>query len=211
MSNINMDGDMARRCYKIIEDNKDDLMTMSPGQFAKKYNINYRVVCHYIKVHKVPCLRYGRLTNAQSESTTIEVIKLLKQGDLSYRQIGEKVGLSKQRVGIIAKDYNLNNSRSKYDRNVQQIKELPNLKYMNARQISETLHISYAIVLKILKEENIEHAHWQQKVLSDEKFEEMLQDLRDGNISRNQIAKKYGVSINWVRKMYRTLIEPEMD
>ena len=204
-----MDGNMARRCYAIIEDNLEDLTKMSTAQYAKKYNINYKVLCYYLKTHDVPHLRYGHINGSQTGDSTLQIVELLKEGTLSYGQIAAKFGITRQRVGAIADKHSLN--KTQYERRVEMIKALPNVEKMNAAQIAKELNLSYNTVSKILREEEISHAHWQRSVLPPDVYDAMLQDLREKKLSRNKIAEKYNVSINWLRKVYRTEIEPELN
>lgn len=194
MSKIDFNGPTAKKYYMEILKHEKELQEMPAIKFAEKYNINYKVLLHFLKTFDIPYF---------SRTNTLEVVKLLKQGNLSYQEIANLRGITRQRVSTIAKEHNIKSSTAitKKQKYSEILKKSPEVRNMNAREISEKFDISYSMTLDILKSENIPFGKWQYQVLSNRRYQNLLKDLASGNFTYKRLSGKYKVSITWIVKV----------
>jgi len=93
----------------------------------------------------------------------VELIKnLCENGQLTYRELSEKTGDSEQILRITIAEYNLEHllkkSRKNGVRTVENAEKVKNLSHLTREEIAEKLGLSYANVVAICREYNIDVA-----------------------------------------------------
>lgn len=146
---------------------------------------------------------------------TVEELRIIQEGidvNDSYRMIAEKVGCSEKTVKVIVEDYNLDissyNPRKAHGRrriknlNSDEVEEVKRLLKdgVSLKKIGEMYAISHPTLIRILKENGIEHGHYKRRsekkfTLTDMQKEKVKQSLESGAKIKD-LAEKYQVSRN---------------
>ena len=197
MSRINYDEQMSMKCKECILEHKNELKQMAACQFAEKYDLNYHAVLYWLNALNIKYAKYGNPNGKRISSETEGIVELLKKGTMSYQQIADLKGVSRQRVGAIAKSFNLS-PKTKREIYLERLLADDNLCNMSVAEISKKHDIPYNAALKILSEENLPYAKWNRSVLSEEDYQNLLSDLKSREYSYRKLADKYKVSLNWV-------------
>lgn len=197
MSRINYDKQMSMKCKECILEHKKELKTMAACQFAEKYNLNYHAVLYWLKELNIKYAKYGNSNGKRISEETMDIIELLKKGTMTYQQIADIKGITRQRVGAIAKSFGLTN-KSKKETYLERLQSDDNLCNMSVAEISKKHDIPYNTALKLLSANNMAYAKWNRPVLSEEDHKQLLEDLKSRKYSYRILAEKYKVSLNWV-------------
>ena len=197
MSKINYEEQMSMQCKECILANQEELKTMSASQFARQYNLNYHAVLYWLDKLNIKHAKYGNLNGKRVGKSTNTIIALLKKGTMTYQQIADKNGVSRQYVGAVAKEYGIPH-KSKREIYLERLRSDKNLCNMNAREISKKHDIPYNTVLDLLSSEGLSYARWNRPLLSDKDYNRLLSDLESQKYSYQKLADKYKVSLNWV-------------
>lgn len=197
MSRINYDEQMSMKCKECILEHKSELKNMAACQFAEKYDLNYHAVLYWLKELNIKYAKYGNPNGKRISKKTERIVELLKKGTMTYQQIADLNEVSRQRVGAIAKSFNLS-PKTRREIYLARLLADENLCNMSAAEISKKHDIPYNTTLEILSEEKLLYARWNHPVLSDEDYQALLSDLKSQKYTYRKLADKYDVSLNWV-------------
>lgn len=204
---------MAQHCYQVMLDHIDEVKTLSVSQFSKKYHLNREVVLHFVKYYFDPYAKYINKNGNKIKSQTFEIISLICQSNMTYQEIADAKGVSRQRVGAIAKSYDISriSKRCAYYQLYQIFIQCPNLENMTASEIADKFNVSYHTTLRVLNTFQVPFKKWHQKKITEEQFQNLLIDLKSGNFSYKSLGEKYNLSTSWViqiaRKHHLTVTE----
>ncbi|MFM0554407.1 ArsR family transcriptional regulator [Paraburkholderia sediminicola] len=130
-----------------------------------------------------------------------EVIRLLKEGELSRRKIAEKLGIHHTTVGEIAREENIGLSANDSLRRLaltpatrQRVIELLREGQLRPSQIARDLDICPSTVRKIAKQNHIPVGGVGRTRIKPEIQQEVIDLLRKGELSHRQIAKRFGIN-----------------
>lgn len=197
MTTINHESEMSLKCKACILDHKEELKSMSACQFAEKYNLNYHAVLFWLDKLKIKYAKFGNPNGKHLSNDTVGIVKLLKKGTMTYQQIADLKGISRQRVGQIAKAHGIR-PVTKKEMYLARLQSDSNLCNMSAMDISQKHDIPYDTTIKLLAEANLPYSKWNRSVLSEKDYQNLLTDLKRQYLSYAKLAKKYKVSLNWV-------------
>ncbi|MFM0672222.1 ArsR family transcriptional regulator [Paraburkholderia sediminicola] len=136
-----------------------------------------------------------------------EVVRLLKEGELSRRKIADQLGVSRKKVSVIANEENIGLSADDSLRTValapatrQRVIELLRENQLTTSQIARNLDISRDTIRTIARENHIPIATRRAR-LEPETRQEAIGLLTEGKLSYSEIAEQLGIDRSTLRSI----------